>query len=68
MMKPGVKTTEFWLVVVSNVLSIVAAFDGVLPLRYSIMLIACLNGVYAVLRTLAKQPGITTLVEVNKPQ
>lgn len=66
--KKGYKTTEFWLVVVSNLISIVGTLKGLIPADKCAVLLAILNGVYAILRSLVKQPEITTLVQVNKPE
>ena len=61
--KPGWKTTEFWLVVISNLITIIIALNGVISPEKATTIITILNGVYAVLRSLVKQPSITTIVE-----
>ena len=53
--KPGWKTTEFWLVMVSNLTTLAGALGGVIPADTSAIIIAVLNGVYGVLRTIAKK-------------
>ena len=62
-MKAGIKTTEFWMTVVSNLLVVVAALEGILPAETAGVIVAVLTGIYGVLRALAKQPEITTLVK-----
>ena len=61
--KPGYKTTEFWLVVVSNLTTIVTALNGVVSPEKATVILAILNGIYTILRSLVKQPKITTIVE-----
>jgi len=61
--KPGYRTTEFWLTLVSNVASVLAMVSGVLPPKYGVPVMAVSNMLYAILRTLVKEPNITTLVE-----
>lgn len=53
-MKSGYKTSEFWLVVVSNLIAIVGALNGVLDPKTAAIALAVLNGVYSTLRTIAK--------------
>jgi hypothetical protein len=62
--KTGRKTTEFWFTLLSNVATVVTMLADVLPPKIGIPIIAGLNGLYAILRTLIKVPEITTLVEV----
>lgn len=61
--KPGTQTTEFWLAIATNVLMIFGAVAGVIPGKYGAALLTVVNVGYAVLRTLVKQPDITTLVQ-----
>lgn len=58
-MKPGWKTTEFWLVVVANALTIVQALQAQLKPETAALIVSILNGIYAVLRTAGKQRGGT---------
>lgn len=54
--KPGVRTTEFWVTVFTNILMILnlaGAWDY-MPDRYSGIVIAVVNGAYAVARGVAK--------------
>lgn len=64
--KPGYKTTEFWLTLATNVAAVTAMSADWLPPKYGIVAMAVSNGLYAVLRTLAKEPAITTFVEGQK--
>ena len=52
--KPGWQTTEFWLVVATNLLAIGTAVQGALPAKYAIVIMAALNGFYNFMRTIAK--------------
>ena len=64
-MKAGIKTTEFWLTIVANLIVVVGALGEVIPAQAAAIIIAALNGLYGVLRALVKQPEITTLVKNN---
>lgn len=56
--RPGYKTTEFWLTVLSaNVAPAVLALSGALPPQYALVATAVGNGLYAVGRGIAKQQG-----------
>lgn len=61
--KPGVRTTEFWLAVTTNVVAIVSMVAQVLPPKYGVPVMAAINGLYAIMRALTKQPDITTFVK-----
>jgi len=55
--KPGYKTTEFWLTMVTNLViaaNLAGAFDGI-PNRYAALVAAVVNGAYAISRGQAKQ-------------
>lgn len=54
--KPGWKTTEFWLVVLPNIQQFVNALQGGLPDRITMIALALLNGAYAIARSIAKKP------------
>lgn len=56
-MKSGYKTTEFWLTVISNLITIAGALQGVIDAKTAAVMLAVLNGVYSVLRTVAKANG-----------
>ena len=54
-MKTGIKTTEFWLTILANVVAVVGALQGVIPAETAAIIIAALNAVYGFLRTIAKK-------------
>lgn len=56
MVKSGWKTSEFWMTVVTQILAVVGALNGVIDPKTAATVVAALNAVYAVLRTLAKAP------------
>ena len=60
--KSGWRTSEFWMTIVTQVLAVVAALNGVLDPKTAATIVAVLNAVYAVLRTLAKTPVSDTVV------
>lgn len=53
--KPGYKTTEFWLTMGSNVAAILTTLAGVVPPKWSAIFLIAANGLYALSRGLAKQ-------------
>lgn len=53
--KPGYKTTEFWLTVLTNLLTITQALQGVIPVEKAAIIVAAINGVYGVVRAIAKK-------------
>lgn len=55
--KPGFKTSEFWLIIATNVAGILAAVGGALPAEKAGMLLVISNGIYAISRGLAKKPS-----------
>ena len=65
-MKPGWKTTEFWLIILSNVATVLTMVAGVLPAKYGVPIMTAVSGLYAVLRTLGKVREITTVVTEPK--
>lgn len=52
--KSGWKTSEFWLVVLSNIAAVVPALNGVIPADKAATLLVIVNSIYAVVRALAK--------------
>jgi len=55
--KPGYKTTEFWLTILTNIVigaNLAGAFSGI-PNRYAALVAAIVNGAYAISRGQAKQ-------------
>lgn len=65
-MKSGWKTSEFWMTVVGQLMTLAGALNGVLDPKTAAIVSAVLTGVYSILRTLAKQPEITTVVSVKE--
>lgn len=55
-MKVGWKTSEFWMTVITQLLAVVGALNGVIDPKTAATVVAVLNAVYAILRTLAKTP------------
>lgn len=53
--KPGYKTTEFWLTIVSNAIMILGALDGKIDPKVAAIALAVLNGVYTALRGYVKK-------------
>lgn len=57
MSKSGWKTTEFWLVIITNLLGVVGALKGILGDEVVTIALTVLNSIYAILRTLSKTPA-----------
>lgn len=53
--KPGYKTTEFWLTVTVSIATLLGALAGVVPPQTAAILAAISNGLYAISRGMAKQ-------------
>ena len=53
-MKSGKLSTEFWLVIVSNLMTVAAALQGAISAEAMAIIMAVLNGLYASLRTYLK--------------
>lgn len=53
-MKPGYRTTEFWLVVITAVIAALSAIADQVSPRWSVAITAALAGLYALSRGLAK--------------
>jgi hypothetical protein len=72
--KPFWRTSEFWLVALTNLAVIATALADVLPPKYAAPVMAGVNGLYAVARGLAKQgqasslPAPTVVVQTVPPQ
>ena len=58
--KAGWKTSEFWLVIVTNLIAVVGAIQGFIPATTVVIIMAALNAVYQFLRTITKGGGTTT--------
>jgi hypothetical protein len=54
--KPGYKTTEFWVTAITSAAALVAALSGNLSPRFAAIAAAVSSGLYAVARGLAKVP------------
>lgn len=65
-LKAGIKTTEFWLVVVSNLLTIAGTLKGIIPAKYSAIIIAVLTGIYTILRSYLKMINETKQIVKNE--
>ena len=64
-MKPGYKTTELWLVVLTNVGLVAAAAAEWLPPRYAAIVSGVATAAYALARGLAKQTVPAAVVPVQ---
>jgi hypothetical protein len=65
--KPGFKTTEFLVTVLTAVGAFVAALADALPARYAAIASAVSAGAYAVSRGLAKRPVVPMQVAAPPP-
>jgi hypothetical protein len=61
--KPGWKTSEFWMTAITSVIAILGNLAGIIPTDLAAKVVGVLTGLYTILRTLSKQPTITTLVQ-----
>lgn len=52
--KPGWKTTEFWLTMLTNLIAIIGSLKGVIPTETATIILAVANGVYGVIRAITK--------------
>jgi hypothetical protein len=52
--KPGVRTTEFWLTIAIDVAAFAAALSNVLPDRYAALAASASTGLYTLSRGIAK--------------
>lgn len=51
---PGIKTTEFILTIVVNLASVMATLTGLVPPTWGLLIMAGINAVYGILRTIVK--------------
>lgn len=58
--KTGWKTSEFWLTIVSNLITIAGALNGIIDAKTAGIILAILNGLYTTLRTIAKVGTVET--------
>lgn len=63
--KNGWKTSEFWLVLLSNAVAIIPALKGIIPADTASTLVVVINSVYAIVRALTKS-GTVAVVEQPK--
>ena len=56
--KSGWKTTEFWLVVLSNIATVIPALSGVIPPEKAATILAVVNGIYGIVRALTKASAL----------
>jgi hypothetical protein len=64
-LKSGIKSTEFWLTVLTQVSVIASGLSGILDPKIATILTVVGTSLYTIMRTLAKEPEITTLVNNN---
>ena len=50
----GIQTTEFALTCVVNVAGLVGSLTGIIPPAWALLIIASINAVYGILRTIVK--------------
>lgn len=53
--KPGWKTTEFYMTLLTNIITVVGTLKNIIPADTAAVIIAVANGIYGVLRTVAKK-------------
>lgn len=53
-MKPGYKTTEFWVTLLTTGGTLLGAIAGALPGTSSVIVVSISSGLYAIARSLAK--------------
>jgi len=53
-MKPGYKTTEFWITIATSLGALIAALADALPPRYAAIATAASAAAYAIARGIAK--------------
>ena len=64
-MNAGFKTTEFWLTILSNIVSIVGSLAGVIPPDVAAIIIAVANGLYGILRSIVKKGATSNVTTVT---
>lgn len=55
--KPGWKTTEFWMTVAANAITLIGALKGIIPEQYATTAVAVSTAVYTICRTWHKNPA-----------
>lgn len=66
--KSGYKTTEFWLTILSNLLAVAGALQGVIDPKTAAVVVAVLTGLYNTLRTVAKAGETPASSESETPK
>lgn len=61
--KPGWKTSEFWLTVIFNLVTILGTLKGVIPANIGTVALTVLNSVYGLIRAITKSnaPDLPTV-------
>ena len=68
--KPGWKTTEFWMTLMTNLIGVLGMAKGAVPPQYQPYVIGALtvlNSVYTIARTFIKQTPTATVATVSGP-
>lgn len=52
--KPGWKTTEFWLSLLSQGVTLIGALKGIIPADKAAMIMAVISGIYGIVRAVTK--------------
>lgn len=60
--KPGYKTTEFYLTLLTNVIAIIGALKGVIPDNVATIIVATANAAYGLIRALTKATATPSTV------
>ena len=66
--KPGWKTSEFWMTMATNVIAVVGALGKFIPAEASAVVMAIANAVYSISRSITKvnAPTAAATVETEK--
>lgn len=67
-MKSGWKTSEFWMSIVAQLLAVAATLNGILDPKVAAVVVASLNALYGILRTVAKAQGEVTSTTVTSTE
>lgn len=64
--KPGIKTTEFWATLLVNLAIFVSTFTSSLPAKDQLIATVIVNGLYIASRTLVKAKSISNVTDLIK--
>lgn len=64
--KPGWKTTEFYLTLLTNIVAIVGSLKGVIPQEAATIVVAVANGIYGIIRAVTKA-NVPATIDTSKP-